>query len=92
MAKAHMILKTFFNAATEENRRYLCARVKVSTIAYIDKAVHQDCMKCSICGDTSSGQTHASLPSVIALFSISDLLSPYKQQTQSATKDGQNCN
>jgi len=77
-----MILKTFFNAATEENWRYLlCARLKVSTTTtYIDKAVHQDCMKCSICGDTSSGQTHASLPSVIALFSISDLLSPYKQQ------------
>jgi len=93
VAKAHLILKTFFNAATQENRRYLlCATVKVSTITYIDKAVHQDCMKCSICGDTSSGQTHASLPSVIALFSISDLLSPYKQQTQSATKHDQNYN
>ena len=52
----------------------------ISGTTYIDKAVHQDCMKCSICGDTSSGQTHASLPNVIALFSISDLLSPYKQQ------------
>lgn len=37
--------------------------------------MHHGCMKCSICGATSSGQTHASLPSVIALFSISDLLS-----------------
>lgn len=41
---------------------------------YIDKALHHACIKCSICGDTSSGQTQASLPSVIALFSMSDLL------------------
>lgn len=44
-------------------------------ITYVDKAMHHDCIKCSICGDTSSGQTHASLPSVIALFSIRDLFS-----------------
>lgn len=33
-------------------------------------------MKCSIWGDTSSGQTQASLPRVMALFSMSDLLIP----------------
>ena len=49
--------------------------MKKKTGTYIDKAIHHDCMKCPICGDTSSGQTQASRPSVIALFSISDLLS-----------------
>jgi hypothetical protein len=35
-------------------------------------------MKWSICGATSSGHTHPSLPNVMALFSRSDLLRPCK--------------
>lgn len=46
---------------------------------YMDKALHHGSMKCSICGATSSGQTQATLPSVIALFSMSDLLSSYSE-------------
>jgi len=38
IAKSNMILKTFFNAATLENRRYLlCASVKVSTTHTLTK-------------------------------------------------------
>ena len=43
----------------------------------IDNAKHHGFMKCSMWGATRSGRIHASLPKVIALFSTSDLLTPY---------------